>query len=66
MKANYSLGRENIKKGAVVPLKEDGSLYGIWTGTKFVKAQDMFASNNQFKGAKYFLLIDLVKVSTRI
>jgi len=33
--------RENIKKGAVVPLKEDGSLYGIWTGTKFVKAQDM-------------------------
>ncbi len=33
--------KENIKAGAVVPLKEDGSLYGIWTGTKFVKAQDM-------------------------
>jgi len=33
--------RENIKKGAVVPMNEDGSLYGIWTGTKFVKAQDM-------------------------
>ena len=33
--------KENIKAGAVVPLKEDGSLYGIWTGTKFVKAKDM-------------------------
>ena len=33
--------KENIKAGAVVPMKEDGSLYGIWTGTKFVKAKDM-------------------------
>jgi len=32
--------KENIKAGAVVPFKEDGSLYGIWTGTRFVKAEN--------------------------
>lgn len=32
-------GRENLTKGAVVALNEEGTQYGIWTGTKFIRAK---------------------------
>lgn len=34
-------GRENLAPGTVVPMDESKSVYGIWTGTKFLKAEDM-------------------------
>lgn len=32
-------GRDNLTKGAVVALNEEGTQYGIWTGTKFIRAK---------------------------
>ena len=32
-------GRENLEKGAVISLNEEGTQYGIWTGTKFIRAK---------------------------
>ncbi len=32
-------GRENLKKGTVIALNEEGTQYGIWTGTKFIRAK---------------------------
>ena len=29
----------NLKSGTVVPMNDEGTLYGIWTGTRFIKAQ---------------------------
>lgn len=33
--------RENLAPGAVIPMDESKNVYGIWTGTKFLKAADM-------------------------
>tara|TARA_R100000951_G_scaffold28186_2_gene24190 strand:- start:6408 stop:8030 length:1623 start_codon:yes stop_codon:yes gene_type:complete len=33
--------QENLKPGAVVPMDDSKTTFGIWTGTKFVKATDM-------------------------
>ena len=33
--------RNNAPIGSVIPMDESGNLFGIWTGSRFLKAQDM-------------------------
>ena len=33
--------RNNAPIGSVIPMDESGTLFGIWTGSRFLKAQDM-------------------------
>ena len=33
--------RNNAPVGSVIPMNESGTLFGIWTGSRFLKAQDM-------------------------
>jgi len=33
--------RDNAAAGSVIPMNKDGTVFGIWTGSRFLKAQDM-------------------------
>jgi len=33
--------RDNAAAGSVIPMNKDGTVFGIWTGSRFLRAQDM-------------------------